>query len=317
MAWLAGWGFRKTVTITGQAGAGINYQVDFSIAESAGGDFNLESHCTSFPNDIQVTDNDQTTPLDYFVEDLTVDPIKMWVEVADDLGSNADICVYYGKSGASTESNIANTFLVGDDFPGSSLDTTKWNSGGGGTLSISGSIITLTSTAGGYKYLSSKTTFGVNTAFRARLKSDTYTVATTWGYSLSDNAVRFHADWSDWNQYVTETYISSYEANAIGTGYTGYRIWDIYRNSTTNVIFKIGGSTVATHTTIIPTIATGAALFAYTNGAIIYCDWMLVRKYNSSEPAYLSASAEESEGIGRLVYGGLVNDGLIGGRLVA
>lgn len=125
MAWLTGWSHRKTVTVTGQAGAGTNYQVDFSIGGASGGDFHLENHCTSFPNDIEVTDNDQTTTLDYWVEDLTVDPITMWVEVADDLGSNVDICFYYDKSGASSTSNGGNTFLFFDDFEAGSSNLTE------------------------------------------------------------------------------------------------------------------------------------------------------------------------------------------------
>ena len=111
MAWLSSWSHRKTITITGQTGAGTNYQVNLSIGDASGGDFHLENHCTSFPNDITVTDNNQTTLLDHWVEDLTVDPISMWVEVADDLGSNADVCVYYDKSGESSASNGAETFI--------------------------------------------------------------------------------------------------------------------------------------------------------------------------------------------------------------
>lgn len=116
MAWLTGWSRRKTVTITGEAGAGTNYQVNLSIGDASAGDFHLKGNCTSFPNDIQVTDNDQTTTLDYWVEDLTIDPITMWVEVADSLEDNVDICVYYSKSGESSASNGTNTFLFFDDF---------------------------------------------------------------------------------------------------------------------------------------------------------------------------------------------------------
>ena len=111
MAWLAGWSYRKEITITGQSGAGTNYPVDLDIGASAGGDFHLEGHCTNFPQDIEVTDNDGTTPLDYWIEDITADPLKMWVEVADDLGTNKTIYIYYGKSGATTDSNGANTFI--------------------------------------------------------------------------------------------------------------------------------------------------------------------------------------------------------------
>lgn len=111
MAWLPGWSYRKEITITGQSGAGTDYQVDFDIGDSAGGDFHLEGNCTNFPQDIAVTDNDGTTPLDYWIEDITADPLKMLIEVADDLGSNQTIYIYYGKSGATTDSNGANTFL--------------------------------------------------------------------------------------------------------------------------------------------------------------------------------------------------------------
>ena len=111
MAWLSGWSYRKEISITGQSGAGTNYQVDFDIGDSAGGDFHLEGNCTSFPQDIAVTDNDGSTPLDFWIEDITADPIKMWVEVADDLGSNQTIYVYYGKAESPTNSNGYDTFV--------------------------------------------------------------------------------------------------------------------------------------------------------------------------------------------------------------
>ena len=110
MAWLSGWSYRKEITITGQSGAGTNYQVDFSIGDSAGGDFHLEGHCTNFPQDIEVTDNDGTTLLKFWIEDITADPLKMSVKVADDLGSNQTIYVYYGKSGATTNNDGSATF---------------------------------------------------------------------------------------------------------------------------------------------------------------------------------------------------------------
>ncbi|MCK5216324.1 MAG: DUF2341 domain-containing protein [Methanosarcinales archaeon] len=119
--WLTGWSHRKEITITGQSGAGTNFQVDLDIGDSAGGDFHLEGNCTNFPQDIQVTDNDGTTLLDYWIEDITADPLKMWVEVADDLGTNQTIYVYYGKSGATTDSDGTATFL--SHFDG---DSTGW-----------------------------------------------------------------------------------------------------------------------------------------------------------------------------------------------
>jgi len=55
--WLGGWGYRKKIPITGQAGAGTNYQVPLTVHSGPGSDSNgvvyLNNHCTDFPNDIR------------------------------------------------------------------------------------------------------------------------------------------------------------------------------------------------------------------------------------------------------------------------
>jgi len=111
MGWLAGWLYRKKVTITGQSGAGTNYQVKLLIGAAAGGNVHLEGHCTNFPEDIVFTTDDGETKLPYWIEDKTADPLTVWVKVTDSLEVDVDIYIYYGKSGASTESNGANTFI--------------------------------------------------------------------------------------------------------------------------------------------------------------------------------------------------------------
>lgn len=90
-AWLTGYDYRKEITITGQSGAGTNYQVLLKIGSSSGRDLHLDGNASNFPNDIAFTDSDETTELDYWVEDPTADPIRVWVEVTDDLGSNVTI----------------------------------------------------------------------------------------------------------------------------------------------------------------------------------------------------------------------------------
>jgi len=52
---------------------------------------------------------------------------RIWIEVADDLGSNRDIYIYYGKLGVSSTSSIADTFIIGDDFNDNSFDDAKWS----------------------------------------------------------------------------------------------------------------------------------------------------------------------------------------------
>lgn len=118
-AWLSGYDYRKQITVTGQSGAGTNYQVLLKVGETSGAsgeNFDLNNHAQNFPNDIRFTDNDETTQLDHWLEQTTgTTPNRVaefWVEVADNLDTNQNIYIYYGKSGDSSASNYANTFAV-------------------------------------------------------------------------------------------------------------------------------------------------------------------------------------------------------------
>lgn len=329
MGWLSGWSYRKTVSITGQTGAGTKYQVDFSIGDASGGDFHLESHCTSFPNDIQITDNDQSTTLDYWVEDLTVDPIKMWVEVADDLGTNADICIYYGKTGASTESNISNTFLFGDDFTGGTLDTvTNWNSyiSAGCSISLSGGEATFTTiaTSGDYHAaVLSKASFGVDTILEAKLKfSDTGNHARRYmtigfgaqeGSSTStylktqtaiDDSVLFIDTSTSNNNWYADFYENGAPTNvAVEAISTTYKKFTIERYNTNKARWLIDDVQVEAEKTTVPEsaqIALGidSLVIADTGSAFsVTVDYIFLRVHNSPEPAFSSAGSEEEAGV--------------------
>ena len=128
MSWLTGYTYRKRITITGQAGAGNNYQVKLQIGNVSGGDFNLSGHAASFPNDIRFTSNNGSIQLDYWIENVATAPITAWIKVADSLNSNVDIYCYYGRASDTTTSNGRNTFIVFDDFAtGSSEQWTMSN----------------------------------------------------------------------------------------------------------------------------------------------------------------------------------------------
>jgi hypothetical protein len=59
------------------------------------------------------------------------DNAVFWVEVSDNLSvANVTIYIYYGKSDATTTSNIDNTFIFGDDFRLDSAVTSKWTVSG-------------------------------------------------------------------------------------------------------------------------------------------------------------------------------------------
>lgn len=321
MGWLLGWSHRKTVTITGQSGAGTNYQVNLSIGDASGGDFHLENHCTSFPNDITVTDNDQTTLLDHWVEDLTVDPISMWVEVADDLGSNVDVCIYYDKTGESSASNISNTFIFGDDFPGSSLDTTnKWTVYSGTTPSVSGGIMTMQTTDSKVHSQSYWNGYSSSIAVEMRINHNN---SRAIGVSKKDGGDM------DYSNYIAIDgfhghFRAEYNNDSWEGGTPTENTWLNFKIiwTTSDVYFYENGVEKAHKISSIPNYDAWIYFrtYALDSSPLIQADWVLVRKYQSTEPAFSSAGAEESApsaGVGCLVYGGLVNDGLAHGRLVA
>lgn len=115
---------------------------------SSGDTVALSGHSRTDFGDVRFTDDDGVTLLDYWMESkVDGDYAVFWVKVKDDLSSSpATIYVYYGKNDANTMSNGDNTFLLFDDFLGTSLNVSKWTSiirGAGGTVSVANSEVTL------------------------------------------------------------------------------------------------------------------------------------------------------------------------------
>ena len=325
MGWLSGWSWAKEISLTGQTGAGTLYQVELDIGDSAGGDFHLEGNCTNFPQDIEVTDNDGTTILDFLIEDITADPLKMWVEVADDLGSNQSIWVYYGKSGATTNSNIDTTFPFGDEFPGSSLDTSKWNTDWeyqSGSASVSGGKVYLNcDTSGGFAIMGKTAlptgnfeirTVGYKLILKPKSTYDFEPIAVFTGntqmqtYGLHNAGNGYYTEWDEAGGVTrlyritgtTQTQIGSSDSRTMNaaTVYEQYlRLngddveWDINGVSEQDVTDTTYRNAVYPHfQTYAPS----------STGNMVEIDTVFVRKYNSPEPAFASAGAEQSAPVG-------------------
>ncbi len=74
MAWLAGYKYRKQITIDGSTvGEQTDYNLKLTVHKAANSDLDdnvyLENHSETWPNDIRFTKSDGTTELDYWVED--------------------------------------------------------------------------------------------------------------------------------------------------------------------------------------------------------------------------------------------------------
>ena len=268
---LAGWPYWKVISITGQSGAGTDYQVKLTIGDSAGGDFHLEGHCTNFPQDIRITDDDGTTLLDHSVEDITADPIIVHVEVKDDLGSNQNIRVYYGKSGETTASNGANTFL---QYHGVE------------TSSFIESIIALESS---YIY-----------ECYGGVTSDTG--YTDWGLATvqdrSDDTILIESYQAGNARYIfAENGTSSTSKNEAPsfTNGTKYKLrMELISGSLYGYVDdnQIGTGAITTN---LPDDNMGIFMKVWSGSG--RQDWSFTRKYNDPEPAFSSAGAEQTPGV--------------------
>ena len=311
MAWLSGWSYRKEISITGQSGAGTNYQVEFDIGDSAGGDFHLEGHCTSFPQDIAVTDDDGSTSLDFWIEDTAADPIKMWVEVADDLGSNQTIYVYYGKGEVPTASNGPDTFLSffdGDSTGWTEVDPNSHITFQNNRLEFSGlhrgedayvyqsfttsewvceEVYAITAAAAGSILISPATTDEIDDM--AGTANAAFTQYYSGAYSRAGLRISSTAYNGGDQTIPTGTYYlrTTKSGNTITTNWysDSARTNQVYTSTVTQA-----GLPSLSYIYILNTWNSGNSGYTISG----WIDDFAVRKYNSPEPAFSSAGSEET-----------------------
>jgi len=147
MGWYnSSWLKRKAVTLTGGAsGAQTDYQVKLTVTYDS--DMQVDF------DDLRFTKADGTTLLDAWLESK-VDSTSATVWVETDTPANtveADIYMYYGNSGAASDWDCQATMLDGDDFTGSTLDTSIWDSQNCNTA-VSAGKLTIDTFSGGNRY---------------------------------------------------------------------------------------------------------------------------------------------------------------------
>jgi prepilin-type N-terminal cleavage/methylation domain-containing protein len=283
--------YKEQITISSAAGAPANYPVKLIINASNVGTTPF-SHIRSDFADLRFTDSDGTTQIPYWIESFTAGTTAtVWVQVPS-ISSGATIYMYYGTQTSST-SNGVTTFDFFDDFSASTLDLVKWTPTG--TPTISSGICTVSGGAGiaatsGYKY-------GLGYAFRtlARIGNNGGTgnyESINFNSSPGCSYIDFGNGGS--TNYSANTYNgSNAQATNIGASgaYPSYGVWEIRKISSTNSSFYFNNSFLATDTNYINTNA-GGVLSGTAGTGFVYLDWVLVRKFISTEPSSFTFGSE-------------------------
>jgi len=313
MAWLSGWDYRKSITLSRVSGAVTNYQMKLLVGESsgaAGEDVDCDSKVASDFDDLRFTTSDGETLLDYWIESLSgVTPNQLatvWIEF-DSIGTtDTTFYMYYGNSGAAAYSSGTNTFIVFDDFErGSNGDAV-----GGIWTVLAGSIVISTEQAysgtRSAKMVGQNTiTPGFNTALNASAnisirfrtyKEDQADLGIMHGDGTTRAIIRAEAD-EDMSVFDGVTYQDT-GSNITAAAWQLIELneWD-WTNKTVDV--WLNGLKIKDNGDISYTNSSIANLLYFiqytaTTGVDAWIDEVLVRNWRATEPAWGSWGVEET-----------------------
>ena len=297
-------GGRKTIHINSSAdGALTDFQIELTIT--------YESTMESDFSDLRFSETNDSE-IHFWIESYTASTTsEIWIKTDVPASGGKDVYMDYGDSSASGGSSLDDTFLFGDDFPGTTLSATKWTSdvSTGCSVSVSGGELTLdapTSAADNTHALVKSNTFTLtnNIVIEVKRKSTgTHYMhasvgATTdcfagtsnkfigngyyfMGYMPTSNRIRH-----------TDTACASTE---IGTNFDDTS-WSSYKNAKF-VISNEGSNNIrwyiddvlknqATNTTYLTNdkkITLSQSEFSARGGSTTV-EWFFVRKYTTNEP---------------------------------
>lgn len=267
-------------------------------------------------DDIRFTDEDEITPISFWIENgIATSNTTIWVKVPNITAySTKEIFMYFGNSSATGVSSGDNTFLLFDNFEGSTLNTTKWTATSwatGGSVTVNGGFIeiranSVAGNSGSCRIVSNNIIDGYAMRVKARevqFGGDAYWefggIATSW---VSDQGVSLGSA------------IKRGGTNkGLYTKPTGSGIWSTFTmDETTDSIYEIKindthsyaydkdgnllGSTVNGES--FSNLRAGAWAYAYgfdgdQNPTRISLDWISVRNFASIEPIVQVGNIEE------------------------
>ena len=317
--WLTGYDYRKEHIITGStSGALTDYQVKFKVYRTVGTDSGdtvyLGSKVDSTFKDIRFTSGDMVTTLNYWIESSNSTSATIWVKVPSIPASpsTTTVYLYYKNIDATSVSNGENTFDFFDDFESTSINSSKWGhyTSGTATTTVSNSVATFTTgSSGAYNYIRSNNAVAhipTNRAIRAKAKTAHFNQSSSpyypeYMYLIGGAGIYsslFFSYDSSYGKYFASNNGSGWILSGQISGWSAntWHTYELRRNGSSSLIKTVDDANMQTATSGIFSNNSYIAIQIGGTGASSGCsqsyDWVLIRKYSSSEPSHLSWGAE-------------------------
>jgi predicted ribosomally synthesized peptide with SipW-like signal peptide len=273
------WSCRAPVTISNPGSGLTDYQVRVDVTYDADMQPDFD--------DIRFVDSDDSSELSHWRESyIDSTSAVFWVKVPSSPSGDKTIYMYYGNDAVSSASDGDATFAFFDDFPGTTLDASKWQSAG--IITVAGSEVHIYCNADGQgigvvipDYLFG---LGYSVEYRERFGETNVVHLIQGAYQLYDaqhHATVFSAlaDGTGRARTANDSVITETILGLYDTSYHRYQITRISGEAK----YYYEGILLATHTTNVPPDDLRVQ-FTGDNTADIYLEWVFVRKYADPEP---------------------------------
>jgi hypothetical protein len=250
-----------------------------------------------------VSANGQALPLWVEAGTLNTTTTKIWTKVNLNANETRTLYLLYGNKNAQSISNGDAVFDFFDDFNGSSLDTTKWTSSNLSSVTVSNSTAYVVT-----NYLSgtsaSLTTVNnvvpINSITEVKVKPNSGTDHIVRPTLYVDNSNYFGINITKYYNGVVDFYAISGTVTENSIKYetsipSDYRIMKLTRNGSNTISMtlhytsrdQIGNSKNISYTNsndMKITFISYGGTSSYSGQQSYYIDWVLVRKFASTEP---------------------------------
>jgi hypothetical protein len=308
------WGYKKSIGINCDTNQ-TNYQMKLIVGYSAaatGENVDCNSHCQTDFDDLRFTTANETTLLDYWIEQSQADGASynatVWVEVDSISSANTTVIyMYYGNAGAGAASNGANTFGAGmfDDFEDYADEENISNKGnitwtpteaGGGTIKVD----TATFYSGSRSMRITRATADINVAMPL-IAGTSYAIRYWFKKDTAAASYLYHGNGTNLIYFIVnqgET-ISYYDSASHATGSSVNNDWQVFELNDINyatpkfdIWFQNEKITNDAGMFVFGGLSNVLAFYGVEIAGTSWIDAMIVRKWTADEPTWGSFGAE-------------------------